>query len=771
MSFWKIKADQAQEIYSQLQIIANQVQDTPTNLTEQKSEETPFDMTLSRDDMMVAISNKSIIRNEIFFVDHSKEKPVRLAHFKDLQILFRGLVYLDKKDGQFDGSVKSANEFLTVPTVGSPIAFAAELKKPAVFSVDVEAKKGKWGGTAWIVDKIKQDDGRYEYYALSNAHVMDQLASEEIMIDLWSYDRSRKYRVDLVGVDHTFDVAVVKFIADENLPTIQFAKDPISESQPVVALGNQNGRSISYAEGQINEPEAYFKTKTFPTIQHDTNSSSGNSGSPILNEKAEAVGMHFAGDKRSRGVTGFAIPIDLVKQSYQAIRQSGEHIHGTTSDSSYTILTADQMKWMSIQVSESGYYLQSVTPGSEEWNAGLRAGDVVLTVNGKPAENKYWQRLEFELTQLEVGTEVTLEILSLSNPSKVKTLKYIQGARSSSGLETYKTSLGFTVNSLRESKSTELSKVAPEAQNGVQIAVSRQSSSLMIGANCTIFELNGKSFDGVDGFRKLLDKELKKEKPIIATVMAGRSSRMMPYSTYKVPITNMSAKRIISKLGDSRIRMISLTEDEKVALGVKDALGDAYLIVGTGKSVVNHSNQEPMNFGDVLIAYNGKGFDQETEDEENKGDKTTFNLIKYLEDLEQSEMSELEVWRNGKLKTLQTRVRGKDNTLTESSSSPFSYKSSEVSWESHPHLGLNEGEEGVYISLYEGQKSHPYQFESGMIVQSVNGIKVTSAKQLEKQIDKIKKQQKVLYFEVIGNAHWFECNMKKLIFSKEHFKP
>ena len=221
-------------------------------------------------------------------------------------------------------------------------------------------------------------------YILTNAHVVAD--ADEVTVRLT--DR-REYHAKVVGADRRTDVAVIKIDA-KNLPTVRIG-DPsrLKPGEWVLAIGSPFGFENSATAGIISATSRALPdgdSSYVPFIQTDVAVNPGNSGGPLFNMQGEVVGINSQIFSRTGGYMGlsFAIPIDVAMDVREQLVKTGKV---TRSRIGVTIQN------VTAQLAESfgldrphGALVGSVLPGSPGEKAGLKPGDVILSVNGKVVE-------------------------------------------------------------------------------------------------------------------------------------------------------------------------------------------------------------------------------------------------------------------------------------------------------------------------------------------------------------------------------------------------
>jgi serine protease Do len=217
---------------------------------------------------------------------------------------------------------------------------------------------------------------------LTNAHVVADAA--EVTVKL--ADR-REFTAKVIGADRRTDVAVVKIDAT-GLPTVRLG-DPakLKVGEWVAAIGSPFGLDNTVTAGIVSATSRALPSETYvPFIQTDVAINPGNSGGPLFNMAGEVVGINSQIYSRTGGYMGlsFSIPIDAaVKIKDDLVRfgkvnrgRIGVQIQGVGKD------LADSFGLDKPR----GALVSSVEPGSAAEKAGLKSGDVILSVDGKAVD-------------------------------------------------------------------------------------------------------------------------------------------------------------------------------------------------------------------------------------------------------------------------------------------------------------------------------------------------------------------------------------------------
>jgi serine protease Do len=242
-----------------------------------------------------------------------------------------------------------------------------------------QAPRGpRGGGTSLGSGFLISDDG----YVLTNHHVVDGAATVKVMLS----DR-REFTAKVIGSDEQSDVALLKIDA-RNLPFLRMAKaESTKPGQWVIAIGSPFGLDHSVTAGIISavgRANPYADQRYVPFIQTDVAINQGNSGGPLLNTGGEVVGINSQIFSNSGGYMGvsFAIPIDVAMSAAEQLRATGKVSRGQLGVVVQQ-LTSDNARGFGVPDS-NGALVSQVLPGSPADKAGIEAGDVIRSVNGRP---------------------------------------------------------------------------------------------------------------------------------------------------------------------------------------------------------------------------------------------------------------------------------------------------------------------------------------------------------------------------------------------------
>lgn len=269
---------------------------------------------------------------------------------------------------------------LSVRADGS-IAAIAQKVLPSVVSLEVTGNGQAGSGSGFILSP----DG----YILTNNHVIEAAANSGT-IEVVLQDGTR-LPGELVGRNADYDLAVVKIDKTGLTPVTIGDSGSVKVGDQSIAIGSPLGLEGTVTSGIVSALDRPVtaggadgsETSFISAIQTDAPINPGNSGGPLVNAEGQVIGVNSAiaslnsssgGQAGSIGL-GFAIPINTANRIAQELIKSGSAatpIIGAEIDFSY---------------SGQGARVQSVTSGGPADKAGLKAGDVIVAVNGQRVDD------------------------------------------------------------------------------------------------------------------------------------------------------------------------------------------------------------------------------------------------------------------------------------------------------------------------------------------------------------------------------------------------
>ena len=237
-------------------------------------------------------------------------------------------------------------------------------------------------------------------YVLTNAHVVAR--ATEVTCTLpgtngGNPENQQKLEAKIIAADPAQDLAVLKIEPpkDKPLPFLPMGhSNDLMIGETVIAIGNAMGYSHTVTTGVVSAIERDIKLsdelKLDHLVQTDASINPGNSGGPLLNVNGELIGINTAIRSDAQNI-GFAIPIDQARKELAYLldfERINEVVFGATLDD------------------RDGLKVTAVRPKTPAEAAGLTAGDIVQSVDGKPCN----ALLEFDVLMLSAKADQTLKL-------------------------------------------------------------------------------------------------------------------------------------------------------------------------------------------------------------------------------------------------------------------------------------------------------------------------------------------------------------------------
>ena len=369
-------------------------------------------------------------------------KPVRYAYGLTGALLLGGAA-ASLTTGYVAGAQVAQNDATQmsrmVPRAGAPESFAdlTQQLQPAVVNIstrqriEVQAQQNPFAGTPFegLFNQRRgatpqQPQTREaqslgsgflisaDGYIVTNNHVVSPTGRgtvEEITVTM---PDGTEYPAELVGNDAASDLAVLKVSRREPFPFVKFGDSSQARvGDWVVAIGNPFGLGGTVTSGIVSsvlrntgQGGAYDRY-----IQTDAAINRGNSGGPLFDMQGNVIGINNAIFSPSGGSVGigFAIPAEIAAPIVAQLRRGEEITRGYLGVS---IQPVDDDLADSLGLpSRRGEIVQIVQPGEPGERAGIRPGDIVLSVNNRPVTRD--QTLSFIVANIEPGTRVPIELI------------------------------------------------------------------------------------------------------------------------------------------------------------------------------------------------------------------------------------------------------------------------------------------------------------------------------------------------------------------------
>ncbi|MCA6943462.1 serine endoprotease DegQ [Pectobacterium polaris] len=342
-------------------------------------------------------------------------------------------------------------------------------------------------GSGVIIDAAKG-------YVLTNNHVINN--ADKIRVQL---NDGREYEAKLIGRDEQTDIALLQLNDAKNLVSVKMAdSDQLRVGDFAVAVGNPFGLGQTATSGIISAlGRSGLNLEGLENfIQTDASINRGNSGGALVNLNGELIGINTAILAPGGGNIGigFAIPSNMAQNLAQQLVEFGEVKRGLLGIKG-SEMTSEMAKAFNVDA-QRGAFVSEVLPKSAASKAGIKAGDVLTTLDGKPISS--FAELRAKVGTTAPGKTVKIGLLRDGKPQEVSVVLDNSSSASTSA-ETLSPSLqgaSLTNGQLKDgSKGVQIDNVAkdtPAAQVGLQ------KGDVIIG-------VNRERIENITQLRKLLE--------------------------------------------------------------------------------------------------------------------------------------------------------------------------------------------------------------------------------------------------------------------------
>ena len=361
-------------------------------------------------------------------------------------------------------------------------------------------------------------------YVLTNYHVVMQRDPDKPVdrIDVYLHgDDGNKYPARIVGADKWTDLAVVKIDAGRKLAAAQFGdSSPVKVGDWVLAIGSPFGlestvtAGIISAKGREIGPGIEDQFKRY--IQTDAAINPGNSGGPLVNMAGQVIGVNtaIATDRGSNDGIGFAIPSNTARAIYNSLITSGRVQRGAIGVTFYQQAKPALLRSFG---ADHGVVVDSVQPGSPADRAGLKLGDVILSINGQAISSG--NDLVQIVSESKIGSRVKVDFLragkQLSTSVEVADRNQIVAQQESSVApnnsknpqEETGGAIGVSVRNLAPDQAAQLMKALhlpkPQGVQVTQVVPEGFAGEINVQAGDIILSVNHQPVASVEDFTRL----------------------------------------------------------------------------------------------------------------------------------------------------------------------------------------------------------------------------------------------------------------------------
>lgn len=370
---------------------------------------------------------------------------------------------------------------------------------------------------------IVSEDG----YILTCAHVVEKASKVRVVLA-----EEREYEAEIIGQDSATDVALIKIDAGEPLPTVKFGNSQgLRIGDQVMAIGNPFGVGQTVTLGIVSAMSRAIGMMNYEDfIQTDASINPGNSGGALVDMNGELVGINSAIMSRSGSSSGvgFAIPAHMAKRIMDQLVE-----HGEVKRAWLGVITAEVDQTMAEALGMDrprGVLMSEINSGTPAEKAGMREGDIVLQVDGKPVDSISQLRNTISLAGVghdckllilrdgkEKNLTVTLGELP-DNPAEIAANR--EGRTSDAGLA------GVTVRELTDVARQQLE--LPDDLEGVVVTeVERTSNAWHRGLRQgdVIIEVARKPVKSLEDYEELI--QVNPDRPVLLKVQRRTQTQMI----------------------------------------------------------------------------------------------------------------------------------------------------------------------------------------------------------------------------------------------------
>ena len=285
---------------------------------------------------------------------------------------------------------------------------AADKISPAVVNIEVTARESRSPEPSQTQPHatgsgfVFTPDG----YILTNSHVVHAAGRVDVTVS-----DGRRMRADLIGDDPETDLAVLRISAADLTAAPLGDSNRIRVGQLVIAIGNPYGFQCTVTAGVISALGRSLRARSGRLIdnilQTDAALNPGNSGGPLVSSRAEVVGVNTATIMPAQGLC-FAIAINTAKFVAGRLIRDGRIVRGYIGMAGQNVQLPRRLVHFHRVTVPSGVMIVSVEPSSPAERAGLKPGDVVIGLGGKPVASIDDLQRVLSSECVGVSTEITV---------------------------------------------------------------------------------------------------------------------------------------------------------------------------------------------------------------------------------------------------------------------------------------------------------------------------------------------------------------------------
>ena len=345
---------------------------------------------------------------------------------------------------------------------------------------------------------IMSSDG----YIITNNHVVRKAEEIEVILE-----GGKKYTAEIVGTDPVTDLALLKIDPEGPLPAVEMGdSSTLAIGDWVFAIGNPFGLGHTVTAGIVSAKGRALGIGRYDNfIQTDAAINPGNSGGPLFDYEGRVVGVNTAVMARGQGL-GFAIPINMAKIVIEHLKVHGRVIRGWLGIMIQDI-TPEISEALGIKRDKGGL-VSEVKEGSPADKAGLRRGDVIVSVEGEEIPDAATLARKLALTKPGVDTKFVVFSDGREKTLTIKLIEHPENEKIKESTDKLKTEekLGIEVSEITRQLRNRFKINASGGVIIVNVAPGSLASESGLRVGDVILEVNGDSVDGLKEYQKALEK-------------------------------------------------------------------------------------------------------------------------------------------------------------------------------------------------------------------------------------------------------------------------
>jgi len=371
-------------------------------------------------------------------------------------------------------------------------------------------------------------------YILTNRHVVEK--ADRIRVKLMDDPPGTFHDAKVIGSDQETDLAVIKIEPEKPLPVAKLGNsDSMEVGDWVLAVGSPFGLSetvtagIVSAKGRNIVPNRQFQS----FIQTDAAINPGNSGGPLVNMAGEVIGINTAilTDTNAYAGVGFAMPSNTVVSVYNQLIAPE---HRVARGSIGIMFNAQENPAISrvYGAGAGGVTVSAVTAGSPAEQAGLKVGDTIVSVDGKPVKNG--DELVADIASRKPGTKVNLGLVrngkkqdatvTVTDRAKLFAARLGEDDENGEAEAPKESKLGLTVRAITTEMADRLDIPAGKGVIVQDIKPSSFADDVGLTRGDVILEINKQAVNSEDDFNRI-SSSLKSGQDVVFLVRQRGSGR------------------------------------------------------------------------------------------------------------------------------------------------------------------------------------------------------------------------------------------------------